>query len=115
MRMAFANEVAENSLSLRKFLANGRLRQNSLAIADAMAWCTQPPTRGAAVGNSRSHKMQKARSTPILVCLQVSLLAERERGGIDREKARERERERDRRERERDRNSVAGNSFLENC
>ena len=26
----------------RKFLANGRLRQNSLAITNAMAWCTQP-------------------------------------------------------------------------
>ena len=39
----FANEMAENSFSLRKFLANGRLWQNSLAIANAMAWCTQIP------------------------------------------------------------------------
>ena len=37
----FANEIAKMSASLRKFLANGRLRQNSLAIANAMAWCTQ--------------------------------------------------------------------------
>ena len=36
----FANEMAKTSSSLRKFLANGRLRQNSLAIANAMAWCT---------------------------------------------------------------------------
>ena len=40
----FANEMAKISFSLRKFLANGRLRQNSLAIANAMAWCTQAPT-----------------------------------------------------------------------
>ena len=33
--------MAKISFSLRKFLANGRLRQNSLAIANAMAWCTQ--------------------------------------------------------------------------
>ena len=38
----FANEkMAKISFSLRKFLTNGRLRQNSLAIANAMAWCTQ--------------------------------------------------------------------------
>ena len=37
----FANEMAKSSSSLRKFLANGCLRQNSLAIANAMAWCTQ--------------------------------------------------------------------------
>ena len=37
----FAKEVAKLSFSLRKFLANGRLRQNSLVIANAMAWCTQ--------------------------------------------------------------------------
>ena len=33
--------MTEISFSLRKFLANGRLRQDSLAIANAMAWCTQ--------------------------------------------------------------------------
>ena len=33
--------MTQISLSLRKLLANGRLRQNSLAIANAMAWCTQ--------------------------------------------------------------------------
>ena len=37
----FANEMAKILFSLRKFLANGRLRRNSLAIANAMAWCTQ--------------------------------------------------------------------------
>ena len=37
----FANEIAKISSSLRKYLANGSLRQNSLAIANAMAWCTQ--------------------------------------------------------------------------
>ena len=37
----FANDMAKLSFSLREFLANGRLRQNSLAIANAMAWCTQ--------------------------------------------------------------------------
>ena len=37
----FANEIAKNLSSLRKFLATGSLRQNSLAIANAMAWCTQ--------------------------------------------------------------------------
>ena len=37
----FANEIAKSLSSLRKFLANGSLRQNSLAIANAMAWCTQ--------------------------------------------------------------------------
>ena len=36
----FASEISKISFSLRKFLANGRLRQNSLAIA-TMAWCTQ--------------------------------------------------------------------------
>ena len=34
----FANEIAKISSSLRKFLANGHLRQNSLAVADATAW-----------------------------------------------------------------------------
>ena len=33
--------LASLKFSLRKFLANGHLRQNSLAIANAMAWCTQ--------------------------------------------------------------------------
>ena len=37
----FANEIAKISSSLRKFPANGSLRQNSLANANAMAWCTQ--------------------------------------------------------------------------
>ena len=37
----FANEIAKILFSLRKFRANGRLRQNSLALANAMAWCTQ--------------------------------------------------------------------------
>ena len=37
----FAKEVVKFSFSLRKFVANGRLRQNSPAIANAMAWCTQ--------------------------------------------------------------------------
>ena len=37
----FANEIAKMSSSLRNLLANGSLRQNSLAIANAMAWCTQ--------------------------------------------------------------------------
>ena len=37
----FANEIAKMSSSLRKSLANGSLRQTSLAIANAMAWCTQ--------------------------------------------------------------------------
>ena len=40
----FANEIAKCSSSLYKFLANGRLRQNSLAIANATAWCTQVQT-----------------------------------------------------------------------
>ena len=39
--LANANEMAKISSSLRKLLANGSLRQNSLAIANAMAWCTQ--------------------------------------------------------------------------
>ena len=37
----FANAIAKISSSMRKCLANGRLRQNSLAMAHAMAWCTQ--------------------------------------------------------------------------
>ena len=32
--------MARLSFSLQKFLVNGRLRQNSLAIANAIAWCT---------------------------------------------------------------------------
>ena len=40
-RNSLANEIAKISSSLRKFLANGSSRQNSLAIANAMAWCTQ--------------------------------------------------------------------------
>ena len=36
----FANEIAKISSSLRKFLANRSLRQNSLANANAMAWCS---------------------------------------------------------------------------
>ena len=44
MRKGFANEIAKISSLLRKFLANGSLRQNLLAIANAMAWCTQPLT-----------------------------------------------------------------------
>ena len=40
----FANEIAKISFSLRKFLANGPLRQNLLAIANAMAWRTQSGT-----------------------------------------------------------------------
>ena len=52
---AIANEVAQKMFSLWKSLANGRLRQNLLAIANATAWCTQarvcvyilkPPTAG---------------------------------------------------------------------
>ena len=39
--MVLRMKWSKNSFSLRKFLANGRLRQNSLAIANAMAWCTQ--------------------------------------------------------------------------
>ena len=37
----FANEMVKIPFSLRNFLANGSLRQNSLATANAMAWCTQ--------------------------------------------------------------------------
>ena len=37
----FANENDKISFSLLKFLANGRLRLNSLALANAMVWCTQ--------------------------------------------------------------------------
>ena len=37
----FANERAKILSSLQKLLANGSLRQNSLAIANAKAWCTQ--------------------------------------------------------------------------
>ena len=37
----FANEIAKNLSSLRKLLPNGSLRQNSLVIANAIAWCTQ--------------------------------------------------------------------------
>ena len=40
----FANEMAKIPFSLRNFLANGSLRQKSLAIANAMAWCTQSPS-----------------------------------------------------------------------
>ena len=40
----FANEMANVSSSLWKFLANGCMRQNSLAIANATAWCTQSLT-----------------------------------------------------------------------
>ena len=42
----FANEIAKLLSSLRTFLANGRLRLNSLAIANAMAWCTQVACQG---------------------------------------------------------------------
>ena len=45
--MGLRMKSRKSSSSLRKFLANGSLRQNSLAIANAMAWCTQTPTRGA--------------------------------------------------------------------
>ena len=41
----FANEMAKMSSSLQKVLVKGRLRQNSLAIANAMAWCTQVPSK----------------------------------------------------------------------
>ena len=37
----FGNVIVKISSSLRKFLAHARLRQNSLAIANATAWCTQ--------------------------------------------------------------------------
>ena len=37
----FANEMAKFSFLPWKFLANGRLRQNSRAIANSMAWSTQ--------------------------------------------------------------------------
>ena len=40
----FANEIAKISSSLQKFVANGSLRQNSLAIENAMVWCTQSRT-----------------------------------------------------------------------
>ena len=36
--------VVKIAFSLRKFLANGSPRQNSLAIANAMAWCSQSCT-----------------------------------------------------------------------
>ena len=37
----FCERNCENSSSLRRVLANGSLRHNSLAIANAMALCTQ--------------------------------------------------------------------------
>ena len=40
----FCEWKTQNSSSLRRFLANGSLRQNALAIANAMAWCTQNRT-----------------------------------------------------------------------
>ena len=45
----FANEIAKIPSSLRKFLANGSLRQISLAIANAMAWCTQSRGRAGVI------------------------------------------------------------------
>ena len=36
-----ANEIAKALSSLWTFLATGSLRQNPVAIANAMAWCTQ--------------------------------------------------------------------------
>ena len=37
----FASEIAKVTASLQKFLTKRSLRQNSLAVAIAMAWCTQ--------------------------------------------------------------------------
>ena len=43
----FCEWLVKISSWLRKFLANGSFRQDPLAIANAMAWCTQPHTPSA--------------------------------------------------------------------
>ena len=58
----FANEIAKFLFSLRKFLANGRLLQNSLAIANAMAWCTQylyESSRGNTIRGNRTRNSER--------------------------------------------------------
>ena len=53
----FANEMVKISFSLQRFLANGRLQHNSLAIANATAWCTQV-RRGVWKGSPQGEKKE---------------------------------------------------------
>ena len=79
-KKGFANAMAKLLFLLRKFLANGRLRQNSLAIAHAMAWCTQstlvmfcPSPQGNSLSDSLSDSQNSPQVTPqqqLSECLQ---------------------------------------------